>query len=565
MGVAVRVAAMGELAVLVTPPQPEQVLMLYAGFLQTPIDGQVDVVPGAESVLIVFDGRERIRSACGMVRVRALEALARPFDLDTVVSAAIVRIDAVYDGTDLDEVACLTGLSREAVIAAHTSMDWQVSFIGFAPGFGYLSGGDKRLRVPRRSSPRTEVPSGAIGLAGEYSGIYPRASPGGWQLIGHSDTPLWGIHRDPPALLRPGMRVRFRATRAKAVTTHETRGGASRTATRTLSGESASVGTVTVIRPGTLCLVQDLGRAGRASLGVSPSGAADHGAARSANHLVGNSPGAAELEILLGGAVFRIDADATIAVTGAEVPVTINTGADRDSEGRISADQFSADRGSADRHGGKRTVPNNIAVRVPAGSTIRLGRPTHGLRSYLAVRGGIDVTPVLGSRSADLLAGLGLAPLRADDVLLIGRSYEADLPAVELSAIEGPTGSEIHASAIRFGPVELAILSGPQQDCLTPAALAELTSAEWTVSPKSNRVGIRLDGPRLVENVIPEIPSQPVVRGAIQLTPSGELVAFLADYPVTGGYPVIAVLTEASADLTAQLRPGSTARFHRVL
>jgi KipI family sensor histidine kinase inhibitor len=120
-------------------------------------------------------------------------------------------IDVVYDGVDLDEVAELSGLTTAQVIDAHTANPWNVGFCGFAPGFAYLVGGDPRLAVPRRSEPRPAVPAGAVGLAGEFTGIYPRRSPGGWQLIGHTDAALWDIDRPAPALLTPGTRVQFRA------------------------------------------------------------------------------------------------------------------------------------------------------------------------------------------------------------------------------------------------------------------------------------------------------------------------------------------------------------------
>jgi KipI family sensor histidine kinase inhibitor len=135
-------------------------------------------------------------------------------DADTVATApaeGTMVIDVVYDGVDLAEVADRTGLTTAQVISAHTATPWQVGFGGFAPGFAYLIGGDPRLAVPRRSEPQSSVRAGAVGLAGEFTGIYPRRSPGGWQLIGHTDVVLWDIDRPHPALLTPGMWVQFRA------------------------------------------------------------------------------------------------------------------------------------------------------------------------------------------------------------------------------------------------------------------------------------------------------------------------------------------------------------------
>ncbi|OUZ09288.1 allophanate hydrolase [Aeromicrobium sp. PE09-221] len=163
----------------------------------------LDVVPGACTVLITAATSDRI----GRAR-EALGALT-PGERATAAAGETVEVPTVYDGPDLDEVCRLTGLSRDEVIEAHTGRPWTVAFGGFAPGFAYLTGGDERLDVPRRDEPRTAVPTGAVGLAGTFSGIYPRESPGGWQLIGRTDLTLFDIDRDPPALLQPGTTVRF--------------------------------------------------------------------------------------------------------------------------------------------------------------------------------------------------------------------------------------------------------------------------------------------------------------------------------------------------------------------
>jgi KipI family sensor histidine kinase inhibitor len=164
----------------------------------------VDVVPAAETVLVT------VAEGTGVERLRqALLALPVEPGAGVATDTAVVEIAVRYDGPDLDDVARRTGLSVADVIAAHTGTDWRVGFGGFAPGFAYLVGGDERLRVPRRDEPRTAVPAGAVGLAGEFSAVYPRSSPGGWQLIGQTDLVMWDVDRDPPALLTPGAVVRF--------------------------------------------------------------------------------------------------------------------------------------------------------------------------------------------------------------------------------------------------------------------------------------------------------------------------------------------------------------------
>lgn len=168
-----------------------------------------DVIPGARTVLVTA------RDGVSVERVREMvpdEEHLDPGDPGVCrqgPSRREIEIPVTYDGPDLGEVAELTGLGADEVVAAHTGTPWRVAFGGFAPGFAYLVGGDPRLEVPRRESPRTAVPAGSVGLAGEFSGVYPRSSPGGWQLIGRTDTVLWDLDRDPPALLEAGATVRF--------------------------------------------------------------------------------------------------------------------------------------------------------------------------------------------------------------------------------------------------------------------------------------------------------------------------------------------------------------------
>ena len=175
--------------------------------------GVLDVVPASRTVLLKLAG-PRYREP---TRLRLSKLSIDPVAVDDVTAPidqrADVQIDVVYDGADLGEVARLSGLTPADVVAAHTAAPMRVGFGGFAPGFAYLVGGDERLHVPRRAEPRTRVPTGSVALAGEFSGVYPRESPGGWQLIGHTDAALWDIDRDQPALLTPGMWVQFRAVR----------------------------------------------------------------------------------------------------------------------------------------------------------------------------------------------------------------------------------------------------------------------------------------------------------------------------------------------------------------
>ncbi|UUU31906.1 biotin-dependent carboxyltransferase family protein [Streptomyces sp. CA-210063] len=276
-----------------------------------------------------------------------------------------------------------------------------------------------------------------------------------------------------------------------------------------------------VVRAGALTTLQDLGRFGHAGLGVPRSGALDQPAHRLANRLVGNTADAATLETTLTGVAVRADQPVTVAVTGAPASVRI--------DGRPAA----------------WATP----VHVPAGATLDVGAATCGLRSYVAVGGGIDVSPVLGSRSTDLLSGLGPAPLRDGDVLPLGV----------------PQGLPRHADTV-FWPqppreLLLPVLPGPRDDWFTTAALRTLATARFTVSSQSNRIALRTDGPVLERAMHGELPSEGMVIGAIQVPPDGRPVVFLADCPTTGGYPVIGVVPERGLPAAAQAVPGLPLRF----
>jgi KipI family sensor histidine kinase inhibitor len=204
----------GDQALLLEFDSTGEVLAWTDAVREADLPGVLDIVPASRTVLVKLDGpryqtptRQRLSKL--NLTPEALSELA-----GSSAGRADIQIDVVYDGADLDEVARLTGLTADEVIEAHTGTLWRVGFGGFAPGFAYLIGGDSRLEVPRRSEPRTKVPAGSVGLAGEFSGVYPRESPGGWQLIGRTSAELWDVNRDKPALLTPGMWVQFRAVQS---------------------------------------------------------------------------------------------------------------------------------------------------------------------------------------------------------------------------------------------------------------------------------------------------------------------------------------------------------------
>jgi biotin-dependent carboxylase-like uncharacterized protein len=277
---------------------------------------------------------------------------------------------------------------------------------------------------------------------------------------------------------------------------------------------------VEVLSTGPLALVEDLGRPGLAASGVGRSGAADRAALKLANRLVANPEDAAGIEVVFGGFALRARSLLTVALTGAAAQADID--------------------GSP--------VGHHAVLTVRAGQVLRLGVPPTGLRTYVAVRGGIAVEPVLGSRSTDVLARLGPEKLSAGTVLPVGPEPPG-FPLIDVAPVATPPGDT----------VVLRAMPGPRAGFLAdPEALTRTT---WTASSRSDRVGMRLEGGKLERAGPGELPSEGMVRGALQVPPSGTPVLFLADHPVTGGYPVIGYVVDADVDRCAQLRPGQTVRF----
>jgi len=511
----------------------DQVLALHASLMSQPLVGLEEMLPAARTLMLRFDPKRLTADA--LAAILPQRDLAARCGTVGAAQAPLVQIPMRYDGEDLAEVAALAGLDVAEVIRRHQASEFTVAFCGFAPGFAYLVGGDPALQVPRRSTPRPQVPAGSVALGGVYCGVYPQASPGGWRLIGTTGTKMWDADRDPPALLTPGTRVRFRdATAGVSVTAVPY---SPRPPTPEVRASDAHLEVTAMLLPATL---QDLGRPGYAHLGVAPSGAADRAALRASNLAVGNPPGLACLEITLGSAAFRCTGEMVIAFAGASAQIGVQ---------RASGEIFESVIGQP--------------IALDTGDSVKLGYPSRGLRSYLAVRGGFDAPRVLGSASRDALAALGPAPIVKGWVL------RAASPAAERSPPVDPgrPGAEVPVQPLPGSgeTVVLDVTLGPRTEGFTAEAVAVLCGQDWKVTPQSSRIGLRLRGEQTLERrETSELPSEGVVRGAIQVPHDGQPVLLLADHPLTGGYPVIAVVVEHHLDLAGQIPPGATVRFRAV-
>ena len=325
--------------------------------------GVREVVPAARTVLVRFDPLLTDRGALSAA-VRGLT------DADVSVERTTkdVTVPVMYDGEDLQSVADLLGVSAQEIVARPAGHAWRAAFGGFAPGFTYLTGGDPIFDVPRRADPRLEVPAGAVGLAGTFSGVYPRQSSGGWQLIGTTDTPMWDEHRTPPALIQPGDIVHFTPVRDSI------RSVEAPPPDHEASSPRHGINGIRVDDPGMFSVFEDDGRHA-ATMGVTGSGASDP----QAFHLA-NAAGTPAIETTGGGLRLTALGDVVLAVTGAPIGIVIH-GTD----------------------GSRTAIGSQEPFLLAAGEQVTLGIPDHGWRDYIAMQGGFHVDRVLDSASADTL------------------------------------------------------------------------------------------------------------------------------------------------------------------
>jgi len=525
--VTMRCLPLNRSAMLVELASLDEVLALQDSLKRQPLGGIKEILPAARTLLLRFDpARLSRRMLTEALTQRELHAALR-----TV--GPLIEIPMRYDGRDLAEVARLSGLTVDEVIHRHGQSEFTVGFCGFSPGFAYLVGGDPALHVPRRATPRARVAAGSVALGGVYCGVYPQASPGGWQIIGTTPISLWDPARDPPALLAPGTRVRFRDLACTTVS-------AASPAQIVVAREEPICGAHLEVTAAMLpALIEDLGRPGHGDIGVTASGALDRAALQAANHAVGNPEGFAALEITLGSFALRCSGSMRIAFAGAPAPLSVH---------RASGEIFE--------------VALEQSIDLASGDCIKLGYPSRGVRTYLAVGGGFRVPQLLGSAARDTLAALGPEPIVKGSILALAQTAEAGArrgvarPRTITTARGLPATGEM---------VELDVFFGPRADWFEADSQQVLFQQAWQVTPQSSRVGLRLRGEHPLQRCRQEeLPSEGVTRGAIQVPHDGQPVLLLADHPVTGGYPVIAVVAEHHLDLAGQIPPRAKIRLRRL-
>ena len=460
-------------------------------------------IPGARTLLILFDPRGVSAQSL------AADAGEPPRDLGDRADpvSRLVRVPVLYGGPDLSELSRGANVSEEEFAGRHAAAQYTVAFLGFAPGFAYLSGLPAELAAARLATPRTRVPAGSVAIGGRYTGVYPSESPGGWRLIGRSPIRCFDAARTPPALFLPGDRVRFEPI-------DEPQFAAASRALAPQSGRTRSARPlIRVAASGVWTSVQGAPAYDRVGLGVPPGGVIDPEALAAGNAALGNGPAAPGLEMTLVGPELEFLEEATIAFSGAH----------------------------ASPECAGRPVPDG-PFRVHKGDTLRVGPLSEGARAYLCVAGGLEGP-----------GGTGISP----------RLLAGDMIALRADSVHGRVRPLSARTAARNDRVVRVVL-GPDEDRFNEEGIATLLSMSYRISAASDRRGIRLAGPPISHRDSAEIPPEGTALGAVQVPPDGQPIVLGPDRPITGGYARVAHVISADFPLLAQAVPGDLVRFRQV-
>ena len=502
-----------------------------------------EIIPGLDSLVIELNFTNAQPAQVRLVAQKELEKIYAAFvkrKNKNSNSTQSHRIQVCYHpdvAPDLADIAKACGLTVETTIQLHKEATYSVDILGFMPGFAYFSGLNPKLRLPRLPSPRPVVPLGSVAIAELQTAIYPRSTPGGWNLIGRSPEILFDITKEQPGLFMPGDKMQIVEISLDEFTRQAELHLKQNSTPKTVPAEKnhPPAGTMTFKQAGAYTTIQDAPRSGLSHWGVGPGGAVDLDALQLANALVGNPINEAGLEISATGPTLLFSEDACIAWVGATCSCLVD---------------------------GKR-VPGNRPVWVGAGSTLQFQTLNPGMRTILAIGGGIDSPTILGRKSAHLSADIGPKRLTKGDVLPLSKTglalrspflkqlkESAHLPCCPKWQIRSP-----YTNSKQINPIYC--MPGPHLPFLAAKDREAFWRTVWTVSKQSNRMGIRLEGDFALKKALPNIPSQAIHFGTVQFPPSQEPIVMLSEHQTTGGYPRLAEVIASEQSKLAQLTPGS--------
>ena len=479
----------------------DRVMALYRAVCRTGAPQIVEAVPSYTSVLVHYRPE--------MVSYEEIkELLASLAELPADSAAAKPRVFEVpvcyglHFGPDLWVMEKELGLSRQEIIDIHSGRDYRVYMMGFLPGFVYLGGMDERIAFPRLKKPRLAIEAGAVGIAGSQTGIYPSVSPGGWRIIGRTPIVMFDPEADPPVPVGPGDFIRFVPISVDEYYELNARRPKRLQKPQHAAELSADGFRLKIVAPSPLCTMQGGGRFGMQAFGMTEGGAMDRCSLHLANRLLGNDENAPALEVTLAGGTFEAEGDGCIAVTGAEMYPKLN--------------------GSA--------VPMNKAIPVRSGDKLELGPAVRGVRTYIAVSG-----------SQQASEGLKSPENGAFDCVPV------------LQRLAKVTDGN--------GVVNIRFRFGPQDGMFTEEAKKKFTESVYTIGAASNRMGYRLEGPKIEAEGGTDILSDGICFGSVQIPSNGQPIVMMADHQTTGGYAKIATVLSGDLPLLAQLGPGKKIRF----
>lgn len=501
----------------------EQITSLNLLLNEHPFTGFTETVPAYNSITVFYQPELMITfDKSPIVFVKShIEKLIAEKSIHTAFKNNCVSIPVCYDeefGPDLLYISETTGISVQQVIATHQQKDYHVYMMGFLPGFSYMGEVDDTIAIARKASPRAVIEKGSVGIAGNQTGIYPLSSPGGWQIIGRTPYCLFDVEKEDPFFIKTGDTVHFDSITKEEFYKYKEKENS------VVVEEEVKNPNVIVRKAGVYSTFQDNGRFGFRSYGVPESGAMDAYSHNIANALVGNKKNCATIECTMGGLCLEFNINTVIALTGAGI-VFVN---------------------------GKSIPlyqPHNIAIN----DVVEIRFNNKGIRTYLAVQGGFASKVMMNSRSASPKINIGTT-LKKDMGLRVEKLQTKQV-LKKINKLEIPV-FESHKT--------IRIIDGNEINWINKESLQQFYTQHFALSNRCDRMGYLLEGkPIYLENKV-EMLSTAVVKGTIQLTPSGQLIVLMHDCQTTGGYPRIGQIAAIDLRVMAQLKQGDTIHFKRI-
>jgi KipI family sensor histidine kinase inhibitor len=525
----------------------QQLMQAKQSIEQNPFPGFIETVPAYNTLAVYYNPVEVVQTAATIaasVEETVKNTIANAKSPTVSTTTQLIEIPVCYDedfAPDLAETAGNLKLSTEELIQLHCSKAYHVYMLGFTPGFPYMGKTDEHIVTKRKKQPRLAVAPGSVAIAGEQTGIYPFATPGGWNIIGRTPLQLFDRHRTNPFLLKAGDEVQFKPITPDEFEQYSSSNieqDSTNSINRSTETSAANKPIIQVEQCGFLTTLQDTGRNGYLQYGVSKGGAMDSSAAQLANVLVGNDADETVLELTQSPHRFLFTADTVIAFAGG--------GLQPETEQQL--------------------LPLHKPLFIAAGTVVHCRQQSPGFRLYMAVAGGFAADEFLQSSSTDLLikaGGFDGRSLKKADTLLQKNKHNK-LQQQLLQVLKAGATIELFQSNESIMGTTIRVLKGAEWNYLTDASATNFTQQAFTVTQQSNRMGYRLKTETLQTNQSCDIISSPVTQGTVQLTSSGEMIILMADAQTVGGYPRIAQVCAADLSLLAQKKPGDAIQFQIV-